>query len=1194
MNKQPQTAPDCTSRCQSSQHGDSITAAITKRSVTDSDLSSYLTYTCCCCESVKDSVGRTALHVAAACGRSNLVSWLVNNRHANINMKDKESGYTALHRSIFYGKIETAVELIKLGANGTLQDANSLTYLEHAMMDRFCPPDLKFSSGELFTWGANSNNSLGSQLPRTVPESMDIFHKEYSNENVRQVLIGQFHSVILTESGSVYSCGHGQGGRLGLGVQHSEVIPKPIKFPVAMNVPHFSEKIQIISCSIARDHSIFLASSGELYSCGLNKHRVLGIAPPPAELLVPKILKHLADNSSHVGTGNYHSLVWNKSGIYTWGLNAGQLGHQLVNPSDKYILTSKKVTCISSKENTIKLVCASTGATVVYTEKGDVYILHEYQCRKIASRQLNLVEIAVIGGNLNHSLDPELSNKNRELKVAALTNTGSLFLWQESDAILRRCIFSINRSLNIIQVGLNINNVLFVTKDGEAYKGEARPRKRKAADKEKSDKTFKSDFHKFIDKDECISVKLERIPRVHRAVWIQSDPKGHNYGIVQDRPYKYFTPYDITASTMSENMSDLLTTADGCDGITDIEINISGRLFPAHKYVLASRSQYFLNLFNKNHNSIMEFKGYQPIIFEEFLKYIYTGNSELLELGDLKNEALLHLCLKPLQENDKENDAIVECEDGSNRSAFEYYSRMKDQSTNNVKKLENPVRMLHEMAKRFEVVELQKILSNLDMVKCSVRVKKGGKEVKKSPIIFNKSACPELYDVEIICKDNKVLKAHKCILSARLDYFGNMFSIRWGGDVTSKMTMPYSKSVVDALLEFIYTDSLDRLDEKDMDQLFKIIILADQFFVDRLKEQCENILSNLLTIKNAVQLLALADAYNADNLKANCFEFMQQNMISFLELRLLDDLNAPLLKELSDFYQIRRSLDCRVITPYSTAISDEEITMISSMYPMDITEKKDKNNGKQKMPNSSKKRSRTHKSSTSEKILSESFEKEVAQFANNNASISKFSSKRAEGSLLENSIPARVKSIVVVNNLGLCEGEFEEDFTPLQRTSDYGSPNASFGDFPLLNSPPKQLGFYSKPQHKLETKAKVVKLSQKQRKRLSSESSNIVLASSPNLAESPKNPWKILQDPVSPVNSPPTDNFETIISNERKQKENLVKITSKQLVYTQIEDKAIDELKKFYNVDNIEDEIITIERVSMGAVALPVWVPKTK
>lgn len=107
--------PDCTNNCKSIQHGEIITSAISKRSVSDEDLCAFLNYTCCKCESVIDYEGRTALHVAASCGRLNLVRWLIVSRRADIDFRDKESGYTALHRSIFYGQIHVTVELIKLG-----------------------------------------------------------------------------------------------------------------------------------------------------------------------------------------------------------------------------------------------------------------------------------------------------------------------------------------------------------------------------------------------------------------------------------------------------------------------------------------------------------------------------------------------------------------------------------------------------------------------------------------------------------------------------------------------------------------------------------------------------------------------------------------------------------------------------------------------------------------------------------------------------------------------------------------------------------------------------------------------------------------------------------------------------------------------------------------------------------------------
>lgn len=1190
MSKQTHS-PDCTNKCHSTHHGDAITAAITKRSVTDSDLCAYLTYMCCCCETVKDIEGRTALHIAASCGRTGLVKWLIENRHANINIKDKESGYTALHRSMFYGKIDTVVELIKIGSNIGVQDANGLTYLEHAMIDRF-HPEFPIDSGELFTWGTNSNNSLGSQQPRTVPETMDIFHKEYPNENVKMVFINEFHSIIQTDTGAVYSCGHGHGGRLGLGVQHTEVIPKQIKFQPPSNITHTSDRIQVTSCSIARDHSLFLTSLGILYSCGLNKHRVLGIAPPPVELLVPKSLKHFTDNLLSVATGNCHSVVWSDTDLFTWGLNAGQLGHPLSNAlDDKYILTPKRVKYINSKENKIKFVCASTGATVVYTEKGDIYVLHEYQCRKIASRQLNLIQLSVIGGKLNYTLDPDLSNKNRTLIVAALTNTGNIMVWQETDPILRRCIFSINRALNIKQISINISHILFVTNDGEAFKGEIKPRKKKTVIVEK-DKNTKSDFHKFLEKDECILVKLERIARIHRALNIQSDPKGLNFGIVQVRPYNFFDFYDICESTMFENMDELLAEADSSDDITDLVINVGSRKFLTHKYILASRSQYFAKLFENNNKNTLDLKGYNPDIFEQLLQYIYTRNTELINTGELKSDSLRTLCIKvhESKEQDIDDNKIID----ENKSAFECYSKSKqhvDKDKNNVSKLDNPVRMLHEMAKRFEISDLQKILSNLDMFKYTVRIKKDGKSTKVPPIIFDRGAFQELCDVEITVKDNRIIKAHKCILSARLDYFNSMFSSRWKGGETSKISMSFTKGVVEALLEFLYTDSLNKLEEREVDQLFQIIILADQFFVTRLKDQCEHILSQLISIKNATQLLTFADAYNAETLKEICFDFIQQNMTSFLEMRLLDELDPGLLKELSEFYQIRRRVDYRVITPYSTAVSDDEISQISSSYPVDIAVRKEKPS-KEKQKLSSRKRVRSHKNSLSERNLSQSLEKESVLLSSSLPSeIPELDSSFSKGQ------STRFKAILIANDIGISE-EIEESFVALSKKTNAEEISSSFVDafdFPLLNSPPKPSGFHSKTPYKLESKHKPVKLSQKQRKRLSSESSNQVNGSPPlEVSVSPKNPWKIIPDPISPVNIPGNDNIENIISSELKQKENLVKITSKQLVFTQLEDKAIDELKRFYSVDDVEDEMILIERVSVGAVALPVWVPKTK
>lgn len=54
--------------------------------------------------------------------------------------------------------------------------------------------------------------------------------------------------------------------------------------------------------------------------------------------------------------------------------------------------------------------------------------------------------------------------------------------------------------------------------------------------------------------------------------------------------------------------------------------------------------------------------------------------------------------------------------------------------------------------------------------------------------------------------------------------------------------------------------------------------------------------------------------------------------------------------------------------------------------------------------------------------------------------------------------------------------------------------------------------------------------------------------------------------------------FSRILDDERKQKEYFIKLKSKSLLLTQMEEAAIVELKKFYNVENVFDELIEIER----------------
>ena len=54
--------------------------------------------------------------------------------------------------------------------------------------------------------------------------------------------------------------------------------------------------------------------------------------------------------------------------------------------NDRKISQPRQVSSLNHKDILVALVTCSDAATVVLTDGGDIYVLHEYQCRKIASK----------------------------------------------------------------------------------------------------------------------------------------------------------------------------------------------------------------------------------------------------------------------------------------------------------------------------------------------------------------------------------------------------------------------------------------------------------------------------------------------------------------------------------------------------------------------------------------------------------------------------------------------------------------------------------------------------------------------------------------------------------------------------------------------------------------------------------------
>lgn len=105
------TLYECGTKCRSRQHAYEFHCAITKGTLEEVQAYSKV---CHNCGQHNDMHGRTALHVAASYGKVMIVEWLISERNADLTAKDLESGWTALHRALFYGQLATARLLLQV------------------------------------------------------------------------------------------------------------------------------------------------------------------------------------------------------------------------------------------------------------------------------------------------------------------------------------------------------------------------------------------------------------------------------------------------------------------------------------------------------------------------------------------------------------------------------------------------------------------------------------------------------------------------------------------------------------------------------------------------------------------------------------------------------------------------------------------------------------------------------------------------------------------------------------------------------------------------------------------------------------------------------------------------------------------------------------------------------------------------
>ncbi|XP_013107737.2 serine/threonine-protein kinase Nek8 [Stomoxys calcitrans] len=172
-------------------------------------------------------------------------------------------------------------------------------------------------SGSILSCGDNSKYALGHDDNKTYHSPKVV--EKLENINIKEIKAGTTHVLALSVDGAVFTWGTNVQGALGLGnLQTQQKIPQKIL------LSHIKAKAKQIYCG--PDTSAVLFENGELYVCGNNEYNKLGFEKSSRIMALKKLqVPHRILEASFSST---HTMILAEGGyVFTMGSNsAGQRG----------------------------------------------------------------------------------------------------------------------------------------------------------------------------------------------------------------------------------------------------------------------------------------------------------------------------------------------------------------------------------------------------------------------------------------------------------------------------------------------------------------------------------------------------------------------------------------------------------------------------------------------------------------------------------------------------------------------------------------------------------------------------------------------------------------------------------------------------------------------------------------------------
>ncbi|OJT15368.1 BTB/POZ domain-containing protein 1 [Trametes pubescens] len=905
----------------------------------------------------RDHLGRTVLHLAASAqdaAATEYVRMLLAHPTVSVNIADAESHWTPLHRALYHGNLATALLLLqRQDVDTSVRDTEGYTPFDlyNSTIEGTLPEkDANERGDELYTWGSNRNAALGvgdgddrtypellslriSPVPETEPIDSRLGpgqHTQYApiplpgfNQTVKSVAPGQDHTLILTKTGEVYSWGLNRFSQLGYVVETATGARS--EEPIQATPRKISGAIRnrtVLGVAACKTASVCWTAD-EVFTWGTNNGQ-LGYdrAAHPVQLqprVVTKITKPVTSVS--ITDSALACLVDTQEVICLWND-----GHFKVN-FPAYSFPSEFVAYRPPQAAT------RNSASI----------------DKITSCEDTFAALSSSGEVFTFSLPPP-----PDVSASA---TKSRFVVQPQRVWALRKQFSAVRD---VALGVD-GSIIICTESGHVF---VRSRNLKAG-QSSSAKTFRFQRIPYIQRVTQVCANATGAFAALRSDWVPEEVKVVGHRIPQDlatiQPYFHLLsrtakedaapmPSVIPVDASPATVPPLDAESDGeeedaavqhdirqlkslCEVIlrlkearkgteatpvfdpedmpfgADLLVHIqsSGIELPAHCAILAARSTVLCQVLadgktardprssfsvqghaNKatSRRSRITFTGCHPL--SVLILFVYLYADEPLALWDHR---IGHAVLHQLE--------LVKAKSVQIKTELQSLASVLD--------LPALLDVLEAPVKRTPKATLSRDLQQLFAVNQAEGV--------RSPRPLSGDLVLQLAEREVYC--------HSAILRARSPFFAALFddkdwtSKRWTSEGTVIVNLKHLKwRAMESVLKYLCCGGDKEIfdviaDVRSVDELldfmFEVMAVANELHIDRLMLICSWVIMRRVWINNVCSILTDATHYHARPLVRLLQEYLAINMEVFLESRMLEDLAAEHIKQLSAYVRAEQA-----------------------------------------------------------------------------------------------------------------------------------------------------------------------------------------------------------------------------------------------------------------------------------------------